>query len=242
MRSRHVLLAAALVTSACSSAKSTSPNSRGTPAPKSSRPERDTVIVRDPELEKRVGRLEIRLLEKEAQVEDLQARLNDARAEVVRAMAKLPTAANRAQAASGMAEAEVALQSLKSSAAPRSPEVAQVTAMMRQSATEFDERNYSGALYLANQAKAVASSYRGPVAEGNRKDMRAGEAVFALPIRLSVTSRGNVRQGPGTSFSIEFAVEPGTVLTGLSYTDDWIRVHDESGRSGWIFRSLVARP
>ena len=242
MRLQPLLLAAALLTAACSSAKSASPNTRVAPAPQSSRPARDTVVVRDPELEKRVGRLEMRLLEKEAQVEDLQSRLNDAGAEVVRAMAKLPTVANRAQAASGMAEAEVALQSLRSRAAPRSPEVGQVAAMVRQSATEFDERNYSGALYLANQAKAVASSYRGPAAEGDRQEMRSGETPFALPIRLSVASRGNVRTGPGTSFEIEFAVEAGTILTGLSYTDDWIHVRDEGGRSGWIYRVLVARP
>ncbi|HMJ59352.1 MAG TPA: hypothetical protein VK467_09455, partial [Gemmatimonadales bacterium] len=76
------------------------------PGPQSPRPVRDTiparqpprqpVAVRDTQLEQRVSRLELRLLEKEAQVEELQARLDDARREVVRAMAKLQSLATRA--------------------------------------------------------------------------------------------------------------------------------------------------
>jgi SH3-like domain-containing protein len=31
-------------------------------------------------------------------------------------------------------------------------------------------------------------------------------------------------------------------VTGYSYADEWIRISDDGGRVGWIFRSLVARP
>lgn len=241
MRSWSLALAAALLSSACSPAKPASAPTRVAPAPKAPRVVRDTLTVKDPELERRVARLELRLLEKQAQVEDLQSRLEETRAEVVRAMAKLRTGASRAEAASGMAEAEVALQSLRSSAAPQAPEAAQVTKLVRQSATEFDKQNYGGALYLATQAKALASSYRGHVVEGSHGGSRPGESPFALPIRLRVASRGNIREGPGTGFAVAFAVEPGTVLTGLSYVDEWIHVNDESGRGGWIFRALVGR-
>ena len=242
MRSWSALLAAALLSSSCSPHKSASASAPARVKPKTPRVAHDTVTVRDPELERRVARLELRLLEREAQVEDLQTRLEDARAEVVRAMAKLRTATSRAEAASGMAEAEVALQSLKSSAAPQAPEVAQVTRLVRQSAAEFDKQNYGGALYLANQGKALASSYHQGVGEGSRGASRPGESSFALPIRLKVASRGNIREGPGTGFAIAFAVEPGTVLTGVSYMDEWIRVSDDTGRGGWIFRTLITRP
>jgi SH3-like domain-containing protein len=30
-------------------------------------------------------------------------------------------------------------------------------------------------------------------------------------------------------------------LIGHSYLDDWIRVSDDNGRTGWIFRTLVTR-
>ena len=198
--------------------------------------------MRDPELDKRVARLELSLFARDAQIEDLNAKLEDARAEVVRAMAKLQTVASRAQAASAMAEAEVSLQSMKSGAGEEPAEAAQATRLVRQSATEFNKQNYAGALYLANQAKTLATSYRGRLSLGNREGSRPGETAFAVPIRLKMTTRGNVRAGPGTGFPIAFAAESGTVLTGYSYADEWIRIGDETGRSGWVFRSLVSRP
>jgi uncharacterized protein YraI len=201
-----------------------------------------TVTVRDPELDKRLASMQLQLFARDAQLEDLQARLDETRAEVVRAMAKLQTVASRAQAASAMAEAEVALQTMKSSSSEQPPEATQVTRLVRQSAAEFDKQNYGGALYLANQAKTLVSSYRGRMAAANKEGGRAGETAFAVPIKLQMTSRGNVRGGPGTNFPIAFAADPGTELTAFSYVDEWIRVTDETGRSGWVFRALVARP
>ena len=246
--SSSVLLSVALLGVACTPPRHSSSTPARTPsrASRSARAAaRDTVVVKDSEQEKRAARLELRLMEKEAQVEDLQARLEDARAEVVRAMSTLRTVASRAEAASGMAEAEVALQSLRSSGAAQSldaAQMAQVSRLMRQSAAEFDRQNYGGALYLANQTKALASSYRGTVVTVSRTGSRPGETPFALPLRLLVANRGNVREGPGTGFAVAFAAESGMILTALSYTDEWVRVSDDGGRSGWIFRTLVTRP
>ena len=229
------MLAVAALTAACaSSAKK--PNARP-------RVVRDTVEVRDPDLERRAFRLELRVIEKETQVEQLETKLEDARDEVVRTMSKLQTLASRAEAASAIAEADVAAQSLRTTAGGQQlPEIGQVTKLLQQSNTEFNRQNFGGALYLANQAKAAASAGRDRAAAGNRGSSRPGETQFALPIRLKVASRGNVREGPGTNFSVAFAVEGGNALTGYSYTDEWVRVSDDQGRSGWIFRSLVTRP
>jgi hypothetical protein len=201
-----------------------------------------TVTVRDPDTEKRASRLEIRLLERDAQLADLQSRLDDARQEVVRAMAKLQTLASRAEAASGMAEAEVALRTLSTGGQQSPPEAAQVSRLLQQSSAEFEKENYGGALYLANQAKTLANAARGRLAATDRGAPVAGETPFALPVGLKTISRGNVREGPGTSFKVVFAADGGLGLTGYSYVDEWIRVVDDNGRSGWIIRSLVARP
>jgi uncharacterized protein YraI len=229
-----LLFAYAGITSACSQTK---------PAPPPSiKVVRETVTTRDPELDKRAARLELQLLARDAQIEDLQSRLEDTRAEVVRAMAKLQSVASRAQAASAMAEAEVALQTMKSGSQDQAPEATQVTRLVRQSATEFDKQNYGGALYLANQAKTVASSYHGRLGLNNQ-EARPGETVFAVPIKLKTTAKGNVREGPGTNFSISFSADAGSSVTGYSYADEWIRISDDSsGRTGWIHRTLVARP
>ena len=226
-------LAAIAVGTACSQTKPARP-----PAPV--KVVHDTVIVRDPELDKRATRLEIQLMARDAQIEDLQTRLEDTRAEVVRAMAKLQTVASRAQAASAMAEAEVALQTMKTGSTTEPVEVAQVTRLVRQSATEFDKQNYGGALYLANQAKTVTSSYKGRLGV-SREGTRAGETLFAVPIKLKTTTRGNVREGPGTNFAVAYQADAGTSITAYSYTDEWIRITDDSGRSGWIHQTLVER-
>lgn len=242
MRPGLLFVAAVAIVAACSSAKPQPAPSPQASAARPARTARETVTVRDPELERRVGRLELRLMEKETQVEELQTRLEDARDEVVRTMARLETFASRAEAASGMAEADVALQSLRSSAgASQIPELGQASRLAQQSNTEFNKKNFGGALYLANQAKALASAGRARLG-ASRTAMRPGETPFAIPVRLKVANRGNVREGPGTNFAVVFAVENGNTLTGFSYTDDWVRVTDDSGRSGWIFRSLITRP
>jgi len=235
VRYTYLLLAGAGITAACTQSKPAPP-----PAVKIVR---DTVTVRDPEADKRAARLELQLMARDAQIEDLQSRLEDTRAEVVRAMAKLQSVASRAQAASAMAEAEVILQTLKTSTAQDPPpEVTQVTRLVRQSSTEFDKQNYGGALYLANQAKTVASSYRGRLGMNNQ-EARPGETLFAVPIKLKTTTKGNVREGPGTNFSVSFSADAGSSITAYSYADEWIRITDDSsGRSGWIHRTLVARP
>ena len=200
------------------------------------RPPRDTV------LEQRVARLELRLLERDAQLEELQTRLDEARQEVVRAMAKLQTVASRAEAASAIAEAEIALQSLRA-AAPSQPatELAQATRLLQQASAEFAKQNYGGALYLANQAKRVAGAGKGGVGGEGRTALRAGEMAFAVPVQLQATAHGNVREGPGGGYKVLFTVDPGAGLTGYSYVDQWVRIADECGRSGWIFQSLIGR-
>jgi uncharacterized coiled-coil protein SlyX len=194
------------------------------------------------ELERRIARLELSLMEKETQVDQLQSRLEETRQEVVRAMAKLQTLATRAEAASGMAEAEVALQSLKSDGGEQSaPEATQATRLLRESSSEFDKGNYGGALYLANQAKSFAAAARGRLSASVEDPDRPGETAFALPIPLQAATTGNVREGPGTNTPIAFGVQPGDSLTGYSYVDEWIRISDGEGRGGWIFRTLVER-
>jgi hypothetical protein len=207
--------------------------------PKSTRVAVETVTVRDPENDRRISRLELRVMERDAQIADLQSRLDDARQEVVRAMAKLQTIASRAEAASGIAEAEVAVRALK--AQPSAPDAAQASQLLDQSSNEYNKENYGGAVYLANQAKTLASAATGRFSGADNGAPRPGETPFAVPIGLKTTGRGNVREGPGTTFKIAFAAESGLALTAYSYVDEWIRVADETGRSGWIFRTLVAR-
>jgi uncharacterized coiled-coil protein SlyX len=202
------------------------------------------VVVRDTALEQRAARLELKVLEQEAQVDELQSRLDDARREVVRAMAKLQSLATRAEAASGMAEAEIALQALRTAngnSSPPSPELEQGTQLLQLATTEFDKQNYAGALYLATEAKNAATAGRGRVGSDNRETARSGEVLFALPLRVQTSGRANVREGPGGTFKVLFTLESGAPLAAYSYVDQWVRVRDESDRAGWIHQTLIGR-
>ena len=206
--------------------------------------QRPPAVVRDTALEQRAARLELKVLEQEAQVDELQNRLDDARHEVVRAMAKLQSLATRAEAASGMAEAEIALQALRTANgnnAPPSPEYGQGSQLLQLATTEFDQQNYAGALYLATEAKNAAAAGRGRVASDDRSATRRGEVPFALPLRLQTTGRANVREGPGAGFKVLYTLETGVPIVAYSYVDQWVRIRDDSDRPGWIHQTLIDR-
>jgi len=209
-------------------------------------------VARDTALESRAARLELKVLEQGAQVEELQTRLDDARREVVRAMAKLQSLATRAEAASGMAEAEIALQALRTGtggggggggggSATAPPELNQGTQLLQLSTVEFDRQNYGGALYLANEAKNAAAAGQGRLSSDDRVKPRTGEVPFALPLRLQTTGRANVREGPGSNFRVSYTLDAGAELTAYSYVDQWVRVNDQTNRAGWIHQNLIGR-
>jgi hypothetical protein len=228
------------------------PRSANNPPPV--RPPRDTTRVRvpaparDTALEQRAARLELRVLEQEAQVSDLQTRLDDARREVVRAMAKLQSLATRAEAASGMAEAEIALQALRqangsnsNAPPPPPPEWGQGNQLLQLATTEFDQQNYAGALYLATEAKNAAAAGQRRATNDDRGTTRKGEVPFALALRVQTTGRANVREGPGGNFKVLFTLEGGVQLVAYSYVDQWVRVAADNDRAGWIHQTLIGR-
>lgn len=199
--------------------------------------EPQTQIVHDPELGRDVRQLEIQLMERDALIESLKTQLDQALQEVVGTMRKLRSLATRAEAASAMAEADVALQSITNSGRD-SPELKQASRLMQQSSDEFKRNNFGGALYLANRAKAAARQHGLGGAVGK---LRPGEVAFAGPVKLRASTRANVRVGPGKNFPVSFSTDSGSALSGLSYLGEWIRVTNQAGNEGWIFASLVSR-
>ena len=241
---RPLLLLAALLGVACRPQHAANTPPLRSPRDTARVTQRPPAVVRDTALEQRAARLELKVLEQEAQVDELQNRLDDARHEVVRAMAKLQSLATRAEAASGMAEAEIALQALRTAngnSAPPSPEYGQGSQLLQLATTEFDQQNYAGALYLATEAKNAAAAGRGRVASDDRSTTRRGEVPFALPLRVQTTGRANVREGPGAGFKVLFTLETGVPIVAYSYLDQWVRIRDESDRAGWIHQTLIDR-
>ncbi len=240
-RSAVTLFAVWLALATCS--KGTPPDPG--PAPVVSSPARvvtETVTVRDSDLEQRVSRQDLLLLDKDAQIEELQTQLDEARREVLRSMAKVQTLATRAEAASAMAEAEIAVQSLRRSAGGQAaPEVAKAAKLVQDATNEFNRQNYGGALWLANQAKTQAGLGRKRFTGADPVALRPGEQLFAVPLRLETVGRSKLREGPGTGYRVLTTFDGGWPLTGFSYVDQWMRVADDSGHAGWVFYNLVRR-
>jgi len=214
------------------------------PAPDSIPPVRvvtETVTVRDREAEQLAGELQMQLVDKDAQIEELQTRLDEAQRDVVRSLARVQTLATRAEAASTMAEAEVALETLRRTVGPQGPGVARTKALLDEASAAFNKQNYGGAVWLSNQAKNRAAAGRERLTGANSLELLEGEKPFTQPIRFETTGRTNLRAGPGTSFATLTTLEVAAPLTGYSYLPQWVHVLDAEGRNGWVFVKLLRR-
>ena len=190
-------------------------------------------------LEDQLARLRSLLLAKDAQIELLTQQLDAAILEVVRAMAKLRSLESKAEAASSLAEAEVAVKVAQRETPGRDgATTTQAERLLTLGTEEFKRENYGGALYLGARAKELlkvapreSSAGAGPTLEG--------EVAFAVPLRLRPVGNASVREGPGGQFKLLFMAPEGSTLTGQSYKGPWIRVRSQDGRSGWIHSSAA---
>jgi uncharacterized protein YgiM (DUF1202 family) len=194
------------------------------------------------------AKLKFRLLEKETQIKELEKRaesqqimLDEAILEVVRAKARFRSLESRAEAASNMAEAEIAMRALKEQPGDgeQDPEVTKAEELLKMSALEFKKENYGGALYLTGQAKSHIKAGKMKLGIREEKSAIQGEVAFAQPLPLQVLRMCNLREKPDNKSKILTTLKKGTSVVGYSYIGEWVRVKNEDGISGWIFQTLV---
>ena len=187
------------------------------------------------------AKLHLLLLEKEARINGLTEQLEKVILEVVRAKAKLRSLESKAEAASNLAEAEIAVKALKEKAKrwKSDPSFIKAEQLTKLSAREFKKGNYGGALYLTSQAKSLIKGARERFMNQEMSPMVEGEVPFALRLPLQLLSKSNVREGPGLHFKVLYSLEKGTTLIGHAYKGQWVRVKSEDGRGGWVFYKLV---
>ncbi len=199
-------------------------------------------------LEEENGRQKLQLIEQQALLKQLEQRLHsqqqmldDAIQEVVRVKAKQRSLESRAEAASELAEAEIALNSLRDRVSNASrPKLTSAERLLVRANEEFNDQNFGGALYLVSQAKSQIRTGMLRPAEQDRGERLKGEVPFAIPLELVLNTRGNLRTGPGRKFRVILTLESGTPITGYSSKNSWLRVESNQGRTGWIHRSLVS--
>jgi hypothetical protein len=200
------------------------------------------------QLEEENDQQSLSLAEKAALIEQLEQRLlsqqqllDDAIQDVVRVKAKQRSLENRAEAASEMAEAEIALKSLRDGAPDTNrPKLANTEQLLKRATEEFENQNFGGALYLVSQAKSQIKIEKLRQGERAQIERLEGETPFAVPLPLMVNTRGNLRDGPGLEFRVLVTLDAGAPVTGYSTKGSWLRVESDDGWSGWIHRSLVS--
>lgn len=196
------------------------------------------------EFDAKLARLQTVLSEKDAQVRTLHRKLDDTIQEAVRTKSKLRSQENKADAVSGLAEAETAMKTFKEfmPGSDKQSEITQANVLMKMGADELKKENYSGTLYVTNQVKAILKDIQ-DTAQGRDKIAPVdGEVLFALPLPLKIAASGKVRERPAADSAVVWSVERGTSPIALSYKGPWIRVKGEGDRLGWMFYNLVASP
>jgi hypothetical protein len=202
------------------------------------------------EMERKIVDQDIRNLQKEALVNELQRRvgyqqklLDNAITEVVRTKSKLRSNESKAEAASTIAESEIAVKSMKRRLDATDVEGVEAFEKAKQllnlSMAEFKAQNYGGALYLAVQSKNQVSAGRIRLQGRDESEPVSGEVTFDPPLPLKLTKNTNLREGPGFNNTVLTTSKPGTAIIGYGYKENWIRVETEDGTTGWVHQSLV---
>jgi hypothetical protein len=194
--------------------------------------------------------LKIQAIEQDTVINELrrrseaqQKRLGAAIVDVVRSKAKLRSMESKAEAASTIAEAEIAFKALQSRAASFDwvalDEIAIAEHLLEMSADEFNIQNYGGALYLANQAKGRVRTAQDRLSSMVNTSPSSGEDFFSQPLPLKVLKKSNLRSGPGLEHEVLAELEKGTLIVGMSHKGLWIQVKAPKEMTGWIYRPLV---
>ena len=202
------------------------------------------------DMEKDIAALNMKILEYEATIDDLQARseghqkrLDAAIIEVVRTKARLRSLESKAEAASTIAEAEIAVNAMKKWMVPADAamkeEIATAEHLLKMSAREFKIRNYGGALYLANQSKGQVRALKLRLSGGLEKTPLEDEKPFEKPLSLKVLANSNLRSGPGLDNDIVGKLIKDALVMGHAYSGRWVRVETAQGAVGWLFKPLV---
>ena len=191
------------------------------------------------------------LAEKDAEVQRLRtqqstqaAALKEITGEVARAEVKLRRLATQADAASQLAEAEVLLQGMQAATytGNRAALLVQAQRILDAGAESYDQGDYGAAVELASQSleiiDIVASGGRG-AAPGARD---AVEMSFQAPVALRARIDSNLRREPGSTEPVLSVLRQGTALQAHALRGEWLHVHTDDGRAGWVFGSLLEAP
>lgn len=195
--------------------------------------------------QREIERLQQLLAEKEALIRNLNVRqqgqakaLQETTSQVTRDQVRLRRLATQPGAASSIAEAEVAMTSLKSSQITAPEQILQAQRLLGAATASYAKGNYGIAMDHAAQTREFIGMVRD---NRTRKasDQRLAMVSFSIPVPLRAKSNINLRREPFGS-AIKFgALKKDSALTAHAYLGDWLQVQTSDERSGWVLNTLV---
>jgi predicted GNAT family N-acyltransferase len=197
-----------------------------------------------------IDRLRQLLAEKEALIRSQQARqqeqakeLQATTREASRAQVKLSRLATQPDAASTLAEVEVAMETLKSvkTTVPQRAMQAQAQKLLDAANAAYEKGDFATAVDRATQSREILDMLQGLRAMKTTRNRVT--VTFQAPIPLRTRIDSNLRQLPRGNAKILSVLKKDTALMAQAYRGPWLRIQTEDGRTGWVFNRLVeARP
>jgi hypothetical protein len=196
-----------------------------------------------------IARLRQDLASRESELRDLRANQRDqvkviqeSKSEVTRAKAKLRRLATQADAASYIAEVEVALKALRSvlPATPSQPMLSLAQGLLESTSAPFAQGDYGTAMDRAAYAEqliaVVADTHYAP---GPRARVPA-EVPLHVTIPVKTLADSQLRRQPLPKAPVLTVIRKDSPLVAQAYKGTWMRVETEDGKSGWISQTHLA--
>jgi hypothetical protein len=194
-----------------------------------------------------IARLRQELAARDAELKELRASqreqvkaVQESTREVTRARARMRRLATQADAASYMAEVEVALDAAQqSTAAAQSPLLGLAQAFLDAAQAPFAQGDYGMAMERAAQAEQLVAAAAEKAALGPRSRV-AGEVLLQVRIPFKAKSESRLRREPAQGAAVVATLPKDTAVVAHAYKDAWMRVETEDGRFGWLQQDNLA--
>jgi hypothetical protein len=190
-----------------------------------------------------IARLKQELATREAELRDLRSSqrdqvkvLQESTREVTRAKVRLRRLATQADAASYIAEVEVAMATLRSSlgAKAATPLVTLAQGILASTAVPFAQGDYGTAMDTAAQAEQLLALVAHYEVHPGARDRVPGEVPLQLAIPLKVNVDTELRRQPLARSPVVDTVKKDVVVVARAYKRPWMQVETDDGRAGWV--------
>lgn len=194
-----------------------------------------------------IERLQQLLAEKEALIQSQQAHQQDqarvlqaTTSQAARAQVKLRRMATQPDAASTLAEVEVAMETLKSAkiTAPHQTMQSLAQHLLDDATAAYGKDDFAMTVDSATQSREIIDMVKGQ-ANGKAASTRKVTVTFQTPIPLQTRIDCKLRQLPRGNAPTLKTLKKASALMALAYRGDWLRIQTEDGDTGWLLNSLV---